>query len=296
MNNRYLIPIKYGRKQYPNNITPKIQEIAGHFDIEVIQPTISYSLHTEYSYGKRNLTSNLIRNGQFQNIVSSQKNGVPKLWFNKKWSYEFSDFIKALVSTNEPPKIIEIHPPFNDYCNSMEIFVETYKIFEDRILKIFPETEILIENRCGTIYSGGKFLLSSNDDIVELSKLISESKLKLRVVLDLPQLFTEHAVSSSLSKVLIKDILNPIKDCKDFIAGIHIWGKRRNENGRLVAHQGDLNTYFNNDMNLKTTFLTEIYNLLDDAKPRYFVPEVNSTNEDLNSIVNDFQKAGFKFI
>jgi len=115
-------------------------------------------------------------------------------------------------------------------------------------------------------------------------------------VLDFPALFTKHVVSRSLSKVLIEDILDPIKDCKDFIAGIHIWGKRRNENGRLVSHQGDLNTYFNNDMDLKITFLTEVYNLFNDAKPRYFVPEVNSTNKDLNSIVYDFQKAGFEFI
>lgn len=294
MNSSYLIPVKYGRRQYPNSITPKIQEIAGHFDVIVIRPTISYSLHTEYSYGKRNMTSDLM--GKFQTIVNSRKNGVPRLWFNEEWSKEFSDFIKALVNTNDPPKIIEIHPPFDDYCKSMELFVENYKIFEDKILKIFPEIEILIENRCGTVYSGGKFLLSSNEDIVKLSELISISNLKLRVVLDFPQLFTKHVVSRSLSKVLIKDILNPIKDCKDFIAGIHIWGKRRNENGRLVAHQGDLNTYFNGDMDLKTTFLTEVYNLFDDAKPRYFVPEVNSTSEDLNSIVYDFQKAGFEFI
>jgi len=293
MNGSYLIPVKYGRRQYLNNITPKIQEIAGHFDITVIRPTISYSLHTEYSYGKRNLTSSLM--GKFQTIVNSRKNGVPQLWFNEEWSKEFSDFIEALVNTNDAPKIIEIHPPFDDYCKSMELFVENYKIFEDRILKIFPETEILIENRCGTIYSGGKFLLSSNKDIIKLSKLIFTSGLKLKFVIDFPQLFTKHVGSKPLSKVLIKEILEPINTCKDLIAGIHIWGKEI-KNGRRISHQGDLNSYFHNNMNLKTTFLDEIYNLFDDAKPRYFVPEVNSTDDDLKSIVYDFQKAGFEFI
>lgn len=293
MNNSYLIPIKYGRRQYPNNIVPKIQEIAGHFDVTVIRPTMSYSLHTEYSYGKRNLTSNLIR--KFQTIINSQKNGVLQLWFNEEWSEEFSDFIKALVNTNDPPKIIEIHPPFNDYCKSMELFVENYKIFEHRILKIFPETEISIENRCGTIYNGGKFLLSSNEDIIKLSKLIFTADLKLKIVIDFPQLFTEHIGSKSLSNALIREILEPLNKCKDSIAGMHIWGKII-KNGRRIAHQGNLNNYFHNDMNLKTTFLYGVYNLFDDAKPRYFVPEVNSTDEDLKSIVYDFQEAGFKFI
>ncbi|BDC35757.1 hypothetical protein MTLP_04390 [Candidatus Methanoliparum sp. LAM-1] len=71
MNSNYLIPVKYGRTQYPNNIIPKIQEIAGNFDIIVIRPTMSYSLHTEYSFRKRNMNSNLI--GKFQTIVNSQK-------------------------------------------------------------------------------------------------------------------------------------------------------------------------------------------------------------------------------
>jgi hypothetical protein len=295
MKSRYLVPIKYGRKKYPNSIIPKAQEIAGHFDVAIIRPSnMPYSLHTEYSYGKRKLNSDLIK--KFGHITNSHKSGIPQLWFDKKWSREFCDFIKVLVDDNIPPKIIEIHPPFSDYCKSLELFVENYKTFENDILEVFPKTEIFIENRTGTHYPIGKFLLSSNRDIVKLSELISISNLKLRVVLDFPQLFTEHVASRPLSKVLIKTILNPIKDCKDFIAGLHIWGKRRNKNGRLVAHQGDLNAYFNNDMDLKTTFLTEVYNLFDDTKPRYFVPEVNSTNEDLNSIVYDFQKAGFEFI
>ncbi len=48
-----LIPIQYNKHPYPNNIILNIQEIAGHFDVRTIKPSMNYSLHTEYSYGKR---------------------------------------------------------------------------------------------------------------------------------------------------------------------------------------------------------------------------------------------------
>ena len=49
------------------------------------------------------------------------------------------------------------------------------------------------------------------------------------------------------------------------------------------------------DNTLKEFFLTSLYHLLDDGMPRFFVPEVNSGDDDLASIVNDLIKAGFTF-
>ena len=86
-----------------------------------------------------------------------------------------------------------------------------------------------------------------------------------------------------------------MKRCIDRISSIHIWGKKRIR-GRLVAHQGDLNDYFENDTALKKHFLTGARELLADDQPRFFIPEVNSKNEDLISIVREFQKAGFEFV
>ena len=124
------IPIKYAKREYPEGIKPQIQEVAGHFDVPSIQPIMPFSLHTEYSYGRRKLSTDLLN--EFETIRNSHHNSVPRLWFNKDWSKDFSKFVVKLVNGHPSPKIIEIHPPFNDYCNSIEQFLETYQIFEHK--------------------------------------------------------------------------------------------------------------------------------------------------------------------
>ena len=121
MGKALLIPVMYARRYYPAGITPRIQEIAGHFDISAIEPRMPYSLHTEYCFTGRRLDSRIIQ--KFPKICSAQKDGIPQLWFDKQWSLEFCNFIIALVGDHDPPKIIEIHPPFDDYCPSAELLI-----------------------------------------------------------------------------------------------------------------------------------------------------------------------------
>ena len=90
-----LVPIQYGNRKYPFGIQPEIQEIAGHFDVVDIHPRMSYSLHTEYSYGPRTFTSFPLM--KLSTIKESNKNGVPQLWFNSQWAEEFSQFISTLT-------------------------------------------------------------------------------------------------------------------------------------------------------------------------------------------------------
>lgn len=75
-----------------------------------------------------------------------------------------------------------------------------------------------------------------------------------------------------------------------------IWGKRKSVNGRWIPHNGDLNTFFSGDKEQKKLFLDSLVCTYDDEIPRYFVPEVNSANDDLVSIVNDLRGAGVIFI
>lgn len=293
MGKTVLIPVQYGRRAYPDGITPRIQEVAGHFDVSAIRPVMPYSLHTEYCYAARKFVSPIIK--QFPTLCAAQKNGIPQLWFNKQWSLEFSDFIVNLVGDNQPPRIIEIHPPFDDYCPTIEDFAETYSVFEKRISEKFPGVIICIEHRFGTTYKGGKFLISGIGDILKLAAVTDRKNLELKIVLDFVQIFTRHFGARPKRPQDIDQIFTLLKGCTDRISSIHIWGKKRIR-GRLVAHQGDLNDYFENDNILKQHFLTGARQLLADDQPRFFIPEVNSKNEDLISIVRDFQKAGFVFV
>ena len=245
-----LIPVKYHSKLYPAGIVPKVEELAAHFDKTGVNPSMNYSLHTEYSYIPRKFDSSLL--AEFNVLKLANKDFVPQLWASKEWACEFCEFIKKIVGNNKSPKIIEVHPPFNDYCNSIADFVEIYKEFEKRILVLFPETLLVIENRSGSRYKGGKFLISTSEDLLELHKAISQNKLKLKIVLDFPQLFTSYNLNTGrFTKEKLSNAIRPLFGMRQSIAGIHIWGKK--DHGHQ-SHQGNLDTYFVNQ-ELKKTFL-----------------------------------------
>lgn len=287
-----LIPVQYHKCRYPEDIKPVISEVAGHFDISKIKIIGDYSLHTEYSFMDRKFDSRVI--GKYSSICAANKRGIPMLWYSKEWAIEFADFILDLTQGQGAPKIIEIHPSFSDYSD-IASFMDTYEVFEERVKNLFPEVIVLIENRSGTRYSGGDFIVSSIDQLIELSGIIEQRHADLRITLDIPQLFTTHQISKSKIESM-ECLFKAIKNIRHNIWGIHLWGKRESENGRRVAHVGDLNSYFLGDMDFKLGFLKSMFTAFDDDIYRYFVPEVNSGSGDLRSIVKDLREAGFEFM
>lgn len=208
---------------------------------------------------------------------------------------EFVEFIQAIVGQNAPPRIIEIHPPFNDYCESIPEFCETYGLFEAGILSLYPDTELLIENRFGTRYRTGKFLISSYDDVARLASYLDKTDLRLKIVLDLPQIISRMGDVRELSINRLEEMFAGLRQCRGRIGSIHLWGKRRTDTGRMAVRVGNLDTYFQGNDRMKQAFLEGLFNLFDDGIPRYFVPEVNSGNSDVASIVEDLLSAGFTF-
>jgi len=285
--------VKYHNKKYPANISIKTEEIAGHFDAARISNKMAYSLHTEYSYGKRKFSNHFL--SKYEIIIQANKNGIPMLWYDKYWALAFANFIIDLTEDCEQLKYIEIHPPFNDYTNSMDVFIERYKYFENKIYEKFPDVQILIENRSGSLYRNGEFILSSNDEIIELANIAIKSNIQLWLTLDVPQLYTSHN-EVLYNKNLYAEVLNKLVDINFFIVGVHLWGKRINDNGNRIAHVGDFNNYFVNDDDTKNIFLEALSNLFNDDKKRNMVLEVNSSNEDMISIINDLRKNNFIFI
>ena len=146
-----LIPITYHSKKYPAGVISNVDEIAGNFDKDSINPQRKYSLHTEYSHMKRKLDNQLIN--KYPELKSSERDNVPQLWKNKEWAKEFANFIIELIGNNLSPEIIEIHPPFNDYCNTFSDFFDIYGEFEKIILKKFCMTDKQLANKFGTICS-----------------------------------------------------------------------------------------------------------------------------------------------
>ncbi|GHV50950.1 hypothetical protein AGMMS49579_05400 [Spirochaetia bacterium] len=285
--------IRYNNKEYPPNIPCNINEVAGNFDKPEMTQNGRYSLHTEYSFGKRKFDSTFLN--ELNEIKSANKNGIPQLWKSKAWAKEFVMFIERFLENSVAPEIIEIHPPFIDYCKTINDFLEIYGEFEKLILEKYADVNLFIENRCGTNY-GKKFLISNSDDVVNLCEQLSKKNYRLQMVLDYPQLFSGESLSSDkLDKNNITEIMIKVKSCKKYFGGIHLWGKKKT-NERWCAHNGDLNTLFNMDNERKELFLKLLYETFDDDISRYMVLEVNSDTSDLKSIAGDLETHEFKFI
>jgi len=313
------IPVRYQSFNYPEDFEPqpKIQEVTCNLGTENLDRTTCLdflSLHTDPSIvwdkwpkKKEKIRHSVILSDfksifdNFKKAIDSKKNCVSMLWLNEQWSKEFAGFLVKLTEgkgiKHNRIKIIEIHSPFDTYCKDLKTFLERYLVFEKEILKSFPAADIVIENQY--THKGkqrfGNFLLSDKDHIIELSKLISghESKPRIRIVLDIPQLFSTYYGNRLLVKSEIEKFLTPLKEYRHFISSTHIWGYDINK--ERGAHGADFKTWFNNDEDLKKCFLEEIRNLFDDGKKRYFVPEVSGT-ANVRSIVNDLIGAGFKFV
>jgi len=293
-----LIPIRYKGISYPDGIDSEIDEESAPLWIPHLKRfTQKYSLHTDPS-GRPQQYYPLL--DEFQTLRTANVEGIPQLWFNKQWAEEFADFIAKVVDKNRPPLMVEIHPPYKDYCASVEQFLETYRVFEDRISSFYPGTEILIENRYGTQYKRSPFLISSYGDVVDLVNQLERTELGLGLVLDLPQLLDQIGMSR-LTIAQLRDIFSSLFPCRRKIRSIHLWGHRMVVDGHFRGvHREDLNGLFQGDKLMKTAFLKELYELLNDDTARYFVSEVGGNRKEENdkrvkSIVDDLISAGFVF-
>lgn len=277
--------IEYNGVPYPEEYSAEIHEVAGHLDKDTIEDVEKYSLHTEYSYGKRKFDT--LRLSAFPVLREANKDGVPQLWKSDEWAGEFAAFIIKLTQDHKSPEIIEIHPPFNDYC-SLEEFSERYLIFEQKIHTAYPDTTIVIENRSGAVYHGGKFLVGKAKEIAALGEVIRQRGLKLGIVLDFPQLLTAEGIDTLKFKAeKYQAAIDSIIPYRDLIKGIHIWGKKKSATGRWVAHAGNLDTYFGDNQEVKTLFVSGIEQICNDGEKRFLVPEVNSGASDLDAIMRD---------
>ena len=90
-------------------------------------------------------------------------------------------------------------------------------------------------------------------------------------------------------------MLEEAKDIRKYIGGVHLWGKRKSDSGRKVSHCGDLNSYFDNNDILVNEFMGKFAELFDDGTVRKMVLEVNSSNDDMLSIINGLLKQGVIF-
>lgn len=118
------------------------------------------------------------------------------------------------------------------------------------------------------------------------------NSLQLKIAYDVPQIYTAHNAKTGEAYLRLLDDTKPYRA---YIEDVHPWGKKMSETGRKIAHCGNLDTYFG-DTTIKEHFLQGFKDCFDDGVARKMVLEVNSGNEDLQSIVSDLKDAGVRFV
>jgi hypothetical protein len=301
-----LIPIIYKNMNYPSHIKANIHEVSGNFYKEKLNVKSPYSLHTEPSSIPKVFCSKIVKD--FKSINNAQKGNIAQLWFDHGWANDFYEYINELIDKNPPPDLLEIHPPFNDYCKSFDKFFDIFNNFYIKFKKKYPSTTIVIENRFGTRYKGGRFLLSTCSDILEFCKYLKNSNIDIKIVLDYPQLFSSETKKGkklenwmgSNPLLLVEQIIkfnHDIEKYRELIGGFHMWGKLKSGN-RWIPHAGNFDTFFSANYELKHNFLSSVFSTFNDGIARYFVPEVNSGEEHFHDIVSDMENekiCGFTF-
>jgi hypothetical protein len=310
--------------KYPSHIKANIHEISGNFDKEKLPQNNSfYSLHTDSASKSRLFNSKVFHD--LKHLKSAQKKGIPQLWYDENWARNFFTFIDQIIGYNNPPEVLEIHPPFIncpifencrlspkkfDFFKAFKIFLDVFDVFYKQFKEKYKETTILIENM-GSNWNG-RFLLSKPSDMLEFACILKNSYPNLKIVLDYPQIFSAVYISTSKKKkkelrmrgIMIDDEIleevvlfnNKLKKNKEVIGGFHMWGKSKDKKGNWVSHVGNFDTLFSYNNNLKHDFLNSVVSTFNDDIARYFVPEVNSGEKDFHSIVADMEKFRFKFI
>ena len=84
-------------------------------------------------------------------------------------------------------------------------------------------------------------MLSKVKDIVALCDEIANAGLTLKIAYDVPQIYAAY---NAKTEEKYSSLLEETKLLREFIGGVHLWGKSISSTGRKVAHCGDTNSYF----------------------------------------------------
>jgi hypothetical protein len=137
-----------------------------------------------------------------------------------------------------------------------------------KIKSKYPTTTIVMENRFGTRYKGGNFLLSTCSDVLDFCIKLVNSNLNLKIVLDYPQIFSSETDKKKKAEnwmgIYPEELLEKVISFnenlilyREVIGGFHMWGKLKTGN-RWTPHAGNFDTFFSNENELKQKFLSSV--------------------------------------
>jgi len=214
------------------------------------------------------------------------------IWKNQQ---ELDRVIKNLHhSFNEygVPKIIEIASPLRLQNYNEEEFFRAYEVFERSIRKYGKVKLALINGSSRHVNSKKpKYLMESVEDIIRISDIIKEMKLKLRLALNITTLFNQGRYEKDF-----KDGFNRLSVIRSMIIGVHLSCiphsmKRRQE--RKVNNHIYLSQY---EYNRNSDYLGDLSALFNDTCCRYLIPENIEDDNQLEELIDILLRGGFSFV
>jgi hypothetical protein len=287
-----LVPVECRGRPYPKWITPQYAEVSAHFDVKPrvkVQPR--YCLHTESSTKKRSFSSPFVEG--LEHLGAKSHPPVPELWLGNGWVDDFVTFIKRFIAESacgRSPGLLEIHPPFRDYCCSVDTFLVRFRRFAAGVRDM--NCGILIENR--NRHSSREFLLSNLDSVCSFAEALQDSaETRLKFVIDIPQLLNAEAFDPHVAGAAnqLSTIFSRLSapTVRPYVGSIHLHGRKGQK-----MHQGNLDDLLGKT---KPDFLCSLRGFVEAGGDLYFLPELPlGTRQDVADIVRDLQDAGIGFL
>jgi hypothetical protein len=188
------------------------------------------------------------------------------------------------------PKLLEFLSPYRSPNYNEELFFEKYQIFE-KSMRRYTKMKIGIINGYTRRSKDKEYLISTIDDIARLRNTCKELKLQLKLSVDLTDLNGRNVLKKN-----INDTINTLAVMRNFLIGIHInavdsWGGRNH-----VYENDSRNEYVNSfDYPTLSTFMAGLATILQDSRPRFFIPSTVKNSEKLEMLVDTLCRGGFSF-
>ena len=258
--------------------------------IPVTVNQISYSeiidSQVEYLESKNGLIKSKAKDRYILSIINEKQ--VDNIWTNQSSRKKCLDNLKSTFSEFGLPDFLELRTPIKTPFLTIK---ELIAIYQEIAIELKEYKKLTIAIKTSSIKTGKEPLIHNMNDIMKLHNAIKEMQLKLKIIIDL--------VDTSGRNVLKKQmdaLINTLAGTPDLFIGFHLnaidsWGGFHG----LYYSSKRSHLYERNPYPPFSEFMTGIATILQDSKPRFFIPQKITKSKDLEILTDQLYRCGCTF-
>lgn len=214
------------------------------------------------------------------------------MWKSKEVLDNIIKNLHASFKNYGAPKLLEFLSPYRSPNFNEEFFFEKYQLFE-KSMRRYTGMKIAVVN--GNGYSkrnkDNDYLISTVDDIVRIRNACKELKLQLKLSVDFTDLNGRNVIKKN-----VNDMVNTFSTMRNFIVGIHINAVDSSGMSRHTYENDSRREYINTmDYPTLSTFMAGLTMILQDSRPRYFIPNTVKNSDKLEILIDTLYRGGCCF-